>query len=86
MIETNYCIMHKKHDRYDGFFKYKNIRVKVKAYIVYSWDGHHIKTEIYKFRKGRYEFLRSDGWCHHEQNMNDAVSYIIEKAIERKLL
>lgn len=87
MIETKYCYMHKKHNLYEGYFKYNNLRIKVKAYIERDWDGlEYIITEIYKFRKGRYEFIRSNGWSHHDQNMNDAVSYIVDKVIERKLL
>lgn len=89
MKANNYCDMILKHNgNYVGKFIYNNKRIKVISYldesdILFEDDVATYVVEIYKFRKGRYEFLRrAFGFMY----LHDSVNYIVEKAILRKLI
>lgn len=82
---TKYCKMHKKHDRHEGYFVHNNIRFKVKTYLIegYFDDSDYIWTELYKFRKGRYEWVYGNDWWEYNLRVDDAVNYLVDKCIDR---
>jgi hypothetical protein len=76
--------MYKHGHIYKGIFKVQGVKIKVEAEVKEDFDGDpFIDTWIYKFRKGRYEFMRYN--CHNicvdteVVDINIAVTYIIKK-------
>lgn len=80
LIITKFCTLHKKHNRYEGIFFLKNKKLKVQVFTSNDWYGPQYDILIYKFRKGRYEFIRRE---HNDISIVNGVTYIVEKVQSR---